>query len=450
MSALRGGYRIGILIALIGVDPTFAHEQAGENYEGYPIAIDDISVVDVVDGTVTPAQTVVVRYGKVAYIKPSSEFEPPGWMNVLDGTGKYLIPGLWDSHVHLSFWDEPEGEQSDETPMVENDYGQVLLQLVSWGVTSVRDMGGDLAAIDDWRGRIANDEVLGPTVYRAGPFVDGPKPNARFRRFVTNAAEAHEVVSELKRDEVDFIKVHSQVPPDVLPILARYARQMDLKLAGHVPYGTSIQTTIELGFSTVEHADALFISQLGSREGSFEEWKAAYEWYFTPAGERLLGLMAERDVYFTPTLTIFNTGWEGVGEPWNVLRDWYRDLARLAHGMGVQFLAGTDFARKDGPIQPGIGLHEELVNLVDIGLEPLEALRTATINPAALLGHDDEVGRIEPGMVADLVVLGGNPLIDISKTRAVEAVVLRGRLLDAAMIRAVRGDVASEGGEVRQ
>ena len=143
-------------------------------------------------------------------------------------------------------------------------------------------------------------------------------------------------------------------------------------------------------------------------------------------------------MWYTPTLAVFDTGWEDVGEPWDVMRAWYRNLARLAHDKGVRLLAGTDFARKTGPIQPGIGLHDELEHLVDIGLEPLEALRAATLYPAMALGRDKDVGTVQPGMVADLVLLGGNPLQDIAMTRRVEAVVLRGRLLDGETLSATR------------
>ncbi len=143
------------LAILIIAGPTFAEDHVGERYEGNPIAIVDVTVIDVSDGTATPHQSVVVRYGKIAYIKPAGEFDTPGWMTEVNGDGRFLIPGLWDAHVHLSFWDEPEGEGSTaDSESVKNDYGEVLGRLAAWGITSVRDMGGDLEAIDDWRGRI--------------------------------------------------------------------------------------------------------------------------------------------------------------------------------------------------------------------------------------------------------------------------------------------------------
>ena len=104
-------------------------------------------------------------------------------------------------------------------------------------------------------------------------------------------------------------------------------------------------------------------------------------------------------MWYTPTLAIFDSGWDSVGEPWNKLRTWYRDLAGLAHRKGVRLLAGTDLARKTGTVQPGNGLHDELEHLVDIGLEPWEALRAATLYPARAFGRESEVGAIKPGMI---------------------------------------------------
>lgn len=419
---------------------SLAVERIGEEYEGNPTAIVDVTVIDIMSGTAIPHRSVVVRYGKIDHIKPAAEFTTPGWMTELDGTGRFLIPGLWDAHTHLSFWGMPD---SDDTTGIQPDpeaYRDVLERLAAWGVTTVRDMGGDLDAIDSWREKMAHDEVIGPTVIRAGPYVDGPKENHRFRSFVTNAEEVREAVRSLADRNVDFIKIHSQVPPDALSALAQEAATRNLSFAGHVPYGTTIDELVDAGIMSIEHVDAPFISRLGSRQGSLEEWKSAYEWHKTAAGAALFKKMAENQVAFTPTLGIFDTGWEGVGEPWSALRYWYREMATLAHENGVPLLAGTDFARKAGPVHPGIGLHEELVHLVDVGLTPAEALRAATMNPATMLGREDSVGRIEPGLVADLVLLSGNPLIDIRQTQRVEAVFLRGRLLDSEQLTLLRND----------
>lgn len=416
-------------VLLVAAEPICAENHVGQRYEGKPTAIVDVTIIDVENGAAIPHRSVVIRYGKIAYVKPADEFETPGWMTEVDGAGRFLIPGLWDAHVHLSFWEEPEGEAQADPEIVERGYSDVLRRLASWGITSVRDMGGDLEAIDDWRGRIARAEAWGPSVLRAGPYVDGPKPNDRYRRFVTSAREARTVVRALDEAGVDFLKIHSQVPREVMPAVAKSARRRGLPIAGHVPYGSSIGDLADWGVSTIEHADAFFISRLGSRQGEFDEWKAAYEWYFTTEGDKLFEKMVAANMWYTPTLGIFDTGWDGVGEPWSVLREWYRDLAALAHRKGVRLLAGTDVARRTGPIQPGTSLHDEIEHLVDIGLEPWEALRAATLYPAMAFGLADEMGQIKAGMIGDVVLLGGNPLEDIRMTRRAEAVVLRGRLL---------------------
>ena len=435
-SAILMGLGCGLCLL---VASSFAQEFVGDNYEGHPLAIVDVTIIDVSTGTAKPHQVVVVRYGKIDHIKPASDFETPGWMTEVSGQGRFLIPGLWDAHVHLSFWDEPAANDTlSERPLDPNTYREPLRRYVAWGVTSVRDMGGDLGAIDVWRDRIKKGEVVGPTIYRAGPYVDGPKPNDKYRMFVTSAKEAKKAARALGARDVDFIKIHSQVPPEALSALVQEARQQGLPFAGHVPYGTSIDDLVNLGISTIEHADAFFISRLGSRQGTFEEWQAAFEWYFTSEGKDLLRKMAASQTWFTPTLAIFDSGWDGTPDPWIKLRRWYRELVALAHREGVPLLAGTDVARKTGPIQPGIGVHEELEHLVEIGLTPSEALRTATMNPAIVLGRENEYGSIKPGKVADLVLLNGNPLENIRQTRMIEAVVLKGRLLDAGMLSELR------------
>ncbi len=427
------------LLSLLIAASAPAQDLVGESYEGNPLAIVDVTVIDVATGAARHHQTVVVRYGKVDHIKPASEFETPGWMTEISGRGRFLIPGLWDAHVHLSFWDEPDAETTRLALNPDPDaYRQVLGRLSAWGVTSVRDMGGDLEAIDDWRERIKKGEVVGPTIFRAGPYVDGPKPNDKYRMFVTSADEARNAARALNEMGVDFVKIHSQVPTEVLSVLAEAIRKQGLSFAGHVPYGSSIDDLIDLGVSTIEHPDAFFISRLGSRQGTFDEWKTAFEWHFSLEGRSLFRRMAESQTWFTPTLAIFDSGWDSTPDPWIQLRGWYRELAALAHREGVSFLAGTDLARKTGPISPGIGLHQELEELVKIGLTPWEALRTATLNPAIAFGRESVSGSVEPGKVADLVLLAGNPLEDIRHTRAIVAVVLRGRLLNLGRLSELR------------
>ncbi len=410
--------------------------------EGNPVAIAGVTVIDVASGSRLPDQTVILRYGRIDAIEPTAEYgEIPGWMQRIDGTDRFLIPGLWDAHVHLSFWNEPSAPaRQDPDRLVENDYEEVLSRLTAWGVTSVRDMGGDLEAIDVWRNRVKRGETIGPTVYRAGPYVDGPKPNDKYRLFVTNPEEARSAVQQLRNRGVDFLKVHSQVPPHALVALAREAKAEGLRFAGHVPAGTSVDELVELGVSTIEHADAWFISRLGSRSGKFDQWKAAYDWHSTPAGQRMFEGMAAAQVYFTPTLRIFDSDWSRVGEPWSALRTWYRNLAGLAHQNGVRFLAGTDLARKTGPVQPGVGLHEELQHLVQVGLAPWEALRAATLDPARALGQDETTGSISTGKVADLVLLRSDPLLTIRATRDIDLVVVRGRALRIERLQTLRGE----------
>jgi len=195
------------LMAFLMSASGLAQDRVGESYEGNPLAIVDVSVIDVAAGTTVPHQTVVLRHGKIDHIRPAAEFKTPGWMTEIDGQGCFLIPGLWDVHVHLSFWDEPEADDTSPAHGPDpNAYREVLGRFAGWGVTSVRDMGGDLEAIDHWREEIDNGEVIGPGVMRAGPYIDGPKPNDKYRMFVTSADEARKAVELLGSKGVDFTR----------------------------------------------------------------------------------------------------------------------------------------------------------------------------------------------------------------------------------------------------
>jgi imidazolonepropionase-like amidohydrolase len=142
-------------IVLLFVVSVLAQNYVGEQYEGHPLAIVDVTVIDVLNSIAIPHQSVVVRYGKIDYIKPAAKFETPGWMTELNGRGKFLIPGLWDAHVHLFFWDELDANDTTINHHPDPEaYREPLNRFVAWGVTSVRDMGGDLSAIDRWRDRI--------------------------------------------------------------------------------------------------------------------------------------------------------------------------------------------------------------------------------------------------------------------------------------------------------
>ena len=193
------------------------------------------------------------------------------------------MPGLWDVHGHLTFWG-----------------GDALALLATAGVTSVRDMGGDLDQLLTWRAATAEGRLFGPRVFTAGWFLDGPKPNFQWRRFATTAQEGEDAVLELAGRGVDLIKVHSRLPREALIAALETAGELGLPVAGHVPIGLTPQEVSELGFASIEHVNSL-LSGLARAEGSpASNWNEAYPWWCSEPGARAMQAMAERGTRVTP------------------------------------------------------------------------------------------------------------------------------------------------------
>lgn len=334
----------------------------------------------------------------------------PGTVEI-DGSGRYLIPGLWDSHVHTCMWGQ-----------------DALARFVHNGVTHVRDMGGDLRELLAWRQAIESGEVEGPSMLIAGPFLDGDKPNDVYRCFLTTVDAIAPAVDALQAHGVDFLKVHSRLPEKVFTELARIARQRGIAVCGHVPAGILPADASDAGMTSIEHADSLFSALVRAPAGA-TDWVEARAWWQGETGRRALQRIAANGTVLVPTLSVPDVVAERLGGTANALSTWTREITRAAHAAGIPIAAGTDTARRLLGIVPGEALHRELRLLVACGLTPAEALRSATLVPARRFGGDARGGVIAVGRPADLVLLRGNPLEDIRQTAAIEGVVVRGRWL---------------------
>ena len=408
--------------------------------------------VTVIDGTGAPARaglSVVVTGERISVVGPVGSVRAisgPG-AEPIDASGQFLIPGLWDMHVHLGGLDA--GTRAGPA-------------FIAHGVTGVRDMGSPLDEIltlrDGWR----NASPSGPRLVAAGPILQGPLPfELPLVRSVGGPAEARAAVDDLHRAGVDFIKVGDTVPADAYRALADRARRRGLPVVGHLPVGIGAADAALAGQRSIEHfgsarfhglllaasseegpltrrvralldaarqgdaaADAhLFRAALtGPLADSFRPQKAA----------ALFRTFADRGTAQVPTLVALRSVWDAQADGMTEqdrraadrVRDRYREMVRLMRDAGVPILAGTDQA------PDGASLHRELELLVEAGLFPAEAIAAATSGPAAFLGLSDEVGTVEAGKRADLVLLDGDPLADITNTRRIAAVVVGGLLLD--------------------
>jgi len=389
---------------------------------GKEFAITHVTVIDCTGAGPEPNSTVIIGNGQISVVGPSDRVTIPAGVRVIDGSGKFLIPGLWDMHGHL-------------TDATEEAFPLLIMN----GVTGVRDMGGDLAQIDRWRSEINKGVRVGPHIIRAGPFVDGPKEGVSNRLIVRTPGEARQAVHDLKAQGVDFIKVHNALPPEAFFALMDEARKEHIPVAVHLPNGVSSAEASDAGAATLEHIETINESALWRKGATAKTVEQAVNENLGPTGKELFQRFVKNGTWYVPTLVAYERGfvlWSDDPESLKPRMDVHEkqiELVRMMHKAGVPIMAGSDFS--DWALVPGVDLHNELALLVEAGFSPMEALQAATLNPAKFLGKSNTFGTIQVGRAADLVLLNANPLEDISHTRKINAVVLGGNFYSLAAIR---------------
>jgi imidazolonepropionase-like amidohydrolase len=395
------------------------------------LVITHVTVIDATGAPAKPEMTIVITDGRIAALGKTGEVRLPKDGRILDASGKFLIPGLWDMHGHLTY---------------AGDNGLALL--IENGITGVRDMGGDLDRIDAWRKEIAEGRRLGPHIVRAGPFVDGPKPHLKDRLTVNNAAEARRAVDALKRRGVDFIKVHNGLSRESFFAVAEEARKQGIPLAVHVPSGlwtrpgiegVSVAEASDAGAKSIEHVEILLESSLYRKGATAKTIEEAIAENSGETGAALFARLVRNGTCYVPTLVAYYRGfvlWSGNPKETAGSRAIHLKNLKLVetmHRAGVEIMAGSDFS--DWALVPGVDLHNELTLFVEAGFTPMEALQSATMKPAKFFGKQDSLGTIEKGKIADLVLLDANPLEDISHTRKINSVIIGGKLVPISKLR---------------
>jgi imidazolonepropionase-like amidohydrolase len=346
---------------------------------------------------------------------------------------------------------------------------EVTLPLfIANGITGVRDMGGELDVLLEWRKEIAAGRLLGPRMVISGPMLDGPQPRFPSSIAVANSEDGRRAVDDLKRRGADFIKLQSLIPRDAVFAIAEEAHKQHIPFVGHVPDAVRASEASNAGQKSFEHLIGIFEGSSPLEDEFLKGPKGPGKFLssYDPArAAKLFALLAKNQTWQCPTLV-----WERGGnliEETDFAHDprakyvpaywkevtWKRftdqvtrefntddlgtrrrfvakelDVVNEMHRAGVPFLAGTD-TPPGVYVFPGFSLHEELQRFVAAGLTPMEALQTATLNPAKFLGMDDRLGTVETGKLADLVLLDANPLDDIRNTQKIAAVIVNGRYL---------------------
>jgi hypothetical protein len=383
------------------------------------LLIRDVNIIDVIAGTTHPRHSILIHGERIA--ATGREISAPKGVRVVDGAARFVIPGLWDMHVHLN--------RADQLPVY-----------LAHGVTGVRDMGSDLDRTKEWQRAIGKGELLGPHIETCGPPFDGfPSDDATLPvTMVRSPGEARTVYDNLDSRGVDFIGVLPRLPRDAYFALIERARKYYSPVAGAVPSTVSVLEAVDNRQHSIDHMSGILLAcsseerrlrgpralALDRRDWSeFQDLEAKALETFDPAkADALFRRMAMFETRAVPMLVKLRSSPR--------TKDQYAKLAELVLAMeraGVGILAGTD----DAPIQ------DEIELLVDAGLSPAEALRSATVEAAKYLDASESLGSVEPGKLADLVLLEANPLADIRNTRKISAVIIGGKYLSKPRLQAL-------------
>jgi imidazolonepropionase-like amidohydrolase len=425
--------------------------------------ITHVTVIDPENSKEIYDRTVIISGDRISEVRGSEGRKPPGGAKVVDGRGKYLIPGLWDMHVHAVF-----DERLDS----------MFPTFVANGVLGIRDMGTSmpLAEIDQLRKETASGSRLGPRIVAAGPILDGrPKPLRPNFLAINTPEEGRETVRRLKTGGADLIKVYSELSRDSFLAIADEAKKQNIPFAGHVPFSVSALEASDAGQKSMEHLWGIYLS-CSSREEELRsemlkggvnlsgserirlEMDEAAASYDERKAANVFAHLAKNGTWMVPTFKavlpdseIFDlrvtTDPRLKYIPLAIQKRWIEAAAAGAaiksksferklqvvgamHRAGVPFLAGTDTAWIQPYTYAGFSLHDELALLVKAGLTPMESLQTATINPARFLVMEKDLGTIEMGKIANLVLLDADPLADIHNTTKISGVFLAGKEFD--------------------
>jgi imidazolonepropionase-like amidohydrolase len=428
--------------------------------------------VTVIDATGLPAKpdmTVVITANRITALGKTSEVRIPKDALVLNATGKFLIPGLWDMHVHIF------NQVSRRPP---NAWYFPLF--IANGVTGVREMwtkADDMTQVLKWRKQFSAGTLTLPRIAAVGTVVDGQPSTWPNTDTVTTPEEARRMVRKIKDAGVDFVKTYSNLSREAYFAIVDEARKQNIPFAGHVPFTVGADEASTAGQRSMEHLNQI-LETCSSKEQELlrvaaKDWNSAHETlmldtYDESKCRKLFSLLAGNNTWQVPTLVLkqrnyFTADLTYVTEsprlkyiPADERDIWKRYIARhknlsqdernmrekiwraylalvepMYHAR-VDFMTGTDVGNEY--IYPGFSLHDELALLVKAGLSPMEALQAATRNPAKFLGLLNQLGTVEKGKLADLVLLDANPLEEISNTQSIHAVVLNGRLLPKVLL----------------
>ena len=439
------------------------------------ILIHNVNVIDPLDG-ISKNTNVEISNNKISSVgKKTSIF----YSKKIDGNGKYLIPGLWDSHVHLYF----DQELAKDMPML----------FLKFGITSIRDTGGDFNFLDSIKKLSEKYPKSYPRLKISGPLIDGKfnvyngerLPNLSVK--TEDVKETESVVNKLIASGADFLKAYEMLSPEQFEIIMKIAKKKKINVTGHIPLSMDIETASNLGLNSLEHIKNLELWATKDKNELLKERRGMMKNTRDLSGLSLRGMIHSTQknyainnldeneiikiydalyknstwqiptisIYKVPIYKIFKSEYwienlkylpKKTRETWKQridfsndkidpkqkdFSDWIQKTTGEMYDYGIKFMAGTDTPL--GFLIPGFSLHTELELLVESGMSELDALKSATINPSRYFKMENDLGLIKEGYIADLILLNKNPLNNIKNTLDIYAVIKDGEVYKEPM-----------------
>lgn len=419
------------------------------------MAITNAQVIHLETGTLEN-QDIFISDGKIQTILSAgaeNAYEPD---TLIDASGKFVLPGFWDNHIHLRGGDS----------LIDNNKNFLKLFIAN-GITTVRDAGGDLTpSVIQWKKQIASEDLVGPTIYTSGPKIDGLNATWAGSLEVETEEDVKNALDSLQELQVDFVKLYdSRISGENYLNAIKETQKRGMTVSGHMPFTVTLKETVDAGMDAIEHLYYIMkgcasneqevTERLKSGEiGFWDAMPALMQAYSDSTAQKTFTLLKDNNVFVVPTLHIGKTlsyldevdhsndpyltymgqgiiqtyqgriarsmnATEEVRNNRKELDTFFGQLAQSLDQAGVKLLAGSDSGAFNSYTYPGFSLHKELETMVQNGISPLDALRTSAYNGAQFLDKSNNYGSVSKGNVSDLVILDDNPLEDIRNSQRI-------------------------------
>ena len=437
-----------------------------EKITQYDLIITNATIVDVLGDSLSYSKLMAISQDTIRLVDDMANLDQYRASEKYDANNNFVMPGLWDNHVHFRGGDSLIEENKNLLPL-----------FLAYGITNVRDAGGDLTqSVLSWKQQIVKKELVGPEILTSGPKLDGKEPAWPGSIIVETRDDVKSALDSLENLEVDYVKMYDgSLTEEVFYEIIKQAKKRGFKTTGHMPLSADILTATDLGLDGTEHMYYVIKScspladSLAKMNASYAMFPEIVESYDPDLANKVFSKLASQNAYITPTLYIgtvlselaevdhksdsllnyigmgIQTTYRGRLETaikaksqGNTSRSQLGILAKEMivplYDSGIKLLAGSDSGAYNSFVYPGESLHLELQSLVAAGLTPQQALITSLINGPEFFGLGKSYGGISKNKIANLVILEKNPLEDIKNLSNIKASIIRGNIYDRSML----------------